>query len=136
MEPENFTDFGARYTRAWCSQNAASVAAFFSDNGSLKVNAENAAVGRVAIAAVAQGFMSAFPDLVVQMDRLTVQGTQVTYHWTLTGTNSGPGGTGNRVRVSGFEEWRFGPDGLIAESKGQFDAAEYRRQLNTGAVGR
>jgi predicted ester cyclase len=102
----------------------------------LKVNAENAAVGRVAIAAVAQAFMSAFPDLVVQMDRLTQQGIQVTYHWTLIGTNSGPGGTGNRVRVSGFEDWRFGPDGLIAESIGQFDAADYRRQLNTGATGR
>jgi predicted ester cyclase len=136
MDPEHLNDFAARYTRAWCSQNAASVAAFFSDHGSLKVNAENAAVGRAAITAVAQGFMTAFPDLVVQMDKLTVQGTQLTYHWTLIGTNTGPGGTGNRVRVSGFEQWRFGPDSLIAESKGQFDAAEYRRQLNTRATGR
>jgi hypothetical protein len=136
MDPEHLNDFGARYTRAWCSQNAASVAAFFSENGSLKVNAENAAVGRAAITAVAQGFMTAFPDLVIQMDKLTVQGTRVTYHWTLIGTNTGSGGTGNSVRVSGFEQWRFGPDGLIADSKGQFDAAEYQRQLNTRATGR
>lgn len=108
----------------------------FSENGSLKVNAESAAVGRAAITAVAQGFMTAFPDLVIQMDKLSTQGTEVTYHWTLIGTNTGPGGTGNSVRVSGFEQWRFGPDGLIAESKGQFDAAEYRRQLNRRATGR
>jgi predicted ester cyclase len=136
LDPEQVNDFGARYTRAWCSQNAASVATFFSDTGSLKVNEEDAAVGRAAIRAVAQGFMTAFPDLVVRMDKVTVQGAQITYHWTLTGTNTGPGGTGNRVCVSGFERWRFGSDGLIAESQGQFDATEYRRQLNAGASGR
>jgi hypothetical protein len=133
LDPGQLNDFGTRYTQAWCSQNAASVAAFYSDTGSLKVNAEDAAVGRAAITAVAQGFMTAFPDLVIRMDKITVQGTQITYHWTLIGTNTGPGGTGNGVRVSGFEVWRFGSDGLIAESKGQFDAAEYRRQLNARA---
>lgn len=51
------------------------------------------------------------------------------YHWTLVGTNAAPNGTGNRVQISGYEDWRFGQDGLVAESKGHFDAAEYRRQL-------
>jgi hypothetical protein len=77
--------------------------------------------------------MSAFPDLVVRMDRLAVSGTGTEYHWTLTGTNTGPGGSGKSVRISGYEEWRFGPDGLIAESTGHFDAADYQRQLNGGS---
>jgi hypothetical protein len=47
----------------------------------------------------------------------------------LTGTNTGPGGTGRAVRISGYEEWTFEEDGLIAASKGYFDEAEYRRQL-------
>jgi hypothetical protein len=55
--------------------------------------------------------MTAFPDLVVKMDRLAVDGAQAEYHWTLTGINTGPGGTGKSVRISGVEEWRFGPDG-------------------------
>jgi hypothetical protein len=54
------------------------------------------------------------------------------YRWTLVGTNTGPGGTGHRVRISGFEEWTIGADGLIADSLGQFDAAEYQRQLERG----
>jgi hypothetical protein len=37
------------------------------------------------------------------------------------------------VKISGFEEWRFGLDGLIAESLGHFDAVDYQRQLNAGA---
>lgn len=51
---------------------------------------------------------------------------------TLAGANTGPGGTGKRVRISGFEEWRIGADGLIAESRGHFDSAEYLRQLERG----
>ncbi len=135
MDSTRLNEFGARYTAAWCSQKAASVAAFFADQGSLKVNDGSPAVGRAAITAVAQGFMTAFPDLVVRMDKISVNGAQITYHWTLTGTNSGPSGTGKSVQISGFEQWRFGPDGLIAESQGHFDAADYQRQLNAGTTG-
>ena len=46
------------YTAAWCSQNAASVAACYEENGSLSVNEDAPAVGRKAIAEVAQGFMN------------------------------------------------------------------------------
>ncbi len=102
---ETLTAFAHRYTAAWCSQNAASVASFFAPEGSLQVNDSAPAVGRVAITAVAQSFMTAFPDLRVLMDDLVVQGDTATYRWTLVGTNTGPGGTGRGVRISGFEEW-------------------------------
>lgn len=134
MDSTQLNDFAVRYTAAWCSQNAASVASFFADRGSLKINDDDPAVGRPAITAAAQGFMTAFPDLVVRMDRLAENGS-VIYHWTLTGTNTGPGGTGRSVRISGFENWRFDSDGLIAESKGHFDAADYQRQLKAGTRG-
>jgi len=123
------------YTAAWCSQNAARVAGFYSLDGSLRVNADPTAVGRNAIAGVAQGFMAAFPDLKVIMDDVVVDGDQTVYRWTLVGTNTGPGGTGKRVHISGFEEWRIGADGLIAESRGHFDSAEYQRQLEQGVNG-
>ncbi len=125
-------EFATRYTAAWCSQNAASVAAFFSPAGSLTINGGTPAIGRTAITASAQDFMTAFPDMVVAMDDLVDQGNRVLYQWTLTGTNTGPGGTGHRVRISGVEDWRIGSDGLVAESQGSFDSAEYRRQLEHG----
>jgi hypothetical protein len=108
-------DFATHYTAAWCSQHPESVAAFFSPDGSLRVNDDPAAVGRSAITQVAQSFMTAFPDLTVMI-----------------GTNTGPSGTGRRVRISGFEKWCFGSDGLIASSQGRFDAHEYCRQLQEG----
>lgn len=132
MEPTKLDEFATKYTSAWCSQNAARVAAFFSPEGSLTINNGSSAIGRTAITSAAQSFMTAFPDLVVHMDRLSVDEGKIEYHWILTGTNTGPGGTGKAVRISGYEEWRFGIDGLIAESKGHFDAADYDRQLKSG----
>ena len=129
MESNTLNEFATRYTAAWCSQDAERVASFFSPDGSLKINNAVPSVGRPAIAAAAQVFMTAFPDLLVSMDSLLIDGGKITYHWTLTGCNTGPEGTGRRVRISGYEEWRLGADGLIAESKGQFDVADYQRQL-------
>ena len=121
--------FATRYTAAWCSHNAASVAAFFSPAGSLTINNGTPAVGRAAITEAAQSFMTAFPDLQVVMDDVVEKGDRTEYHWTLIGTNSGPGGTGHPVHISGFELWEIGTDGLIAKSLGTFDAEEYQRQL-------
>lgn len=78
--------------------------------------------------------MSAFPDIQVLMDDVVIKDETVEYHWTFTGTNTGPGGTGNAVRISGFEEWTFGDDGLVVESQGHSDQDEYDRQLEHGAL--
>ena len=78
------------------------MAEFFAEDGSLTINRAAPAIGRAAIADAALGFMTAFPDLVVVM---------------------------NGLGVSGYEEWRFGPDSRIARSLGYFDEAAYRAQL-------
>ena len=129
------TKFAKRYAKAWCSQNPDSVAAFYAENGSLSVNDGPPAVGRAAIAEEARGFMTTFPDMVVTMDEVSRDSDGTKFHWTLTGTNTGPGGTGKRVRISGYELWKIDNDGLIGESKGHFDSAEYERQLKHGVDG-
>jgi predicted ester cyclase len=122
-------DFASRYAEAWCSQEPEKVAAFFAESGSISINNGPPAVGRAAIAREAQAFMTTFPDMVVTFDKLEPRGDRTAFHWTLTGTNTGPGGTGNKVRISGYELWKIDNDGLIAESKGHFNSAEYERQL-------
>ena len=127
----NLSDFAVRYTAAWCSQDPAQVAAHFAPSGSLTINGGPPSTGRDAITADARSFMTAFPDLTVSLDRLVPRPDgRVEYHWTLTGTNTGPGGSGRPVRISGFELWLLSPDGLILESLGHFDAADYQRQLS------
>ncbi len=126
------TNFAQRYAKSWCTQNPDSVAAFFAERGSLSVNSGAPAVGRKAIAEVARRFMTDFPDMQVSMDELVAQSSGTLFRWTLTGTNSGPGGTGKRVRISGYEVWQLDSAGRIAESKGHFDATEYARQIEHG----
>jgi hypothetical protein len=110
------------------------VAAFFAEHGSISINNGPPAVGRAAIAREAQAFMSTFLDMIVTFDKLEPRGDATAFHWTLIGTNTGPGGTEKRVRISGYELWKIDNDGLIGESKGHFDSAEYERQLKHGVA--
>jgi hypothetical protein len=48
-------DFALRYSAAWCSQDPASVAAFFAPDGSLKMNDAAASVGRTALTVATLG---------------------------------------------------------------------------------
>ena len=135
MDLNRLSELATRYAKAWSSQHPESVATFFAEDGSLSVNDSAPAVGRRAIAEVARGFMSAFPDMTVSMDDVVSASNGTAFHWTLTGTNSGPGGTGKRVRISGRELWQFDSQGLIRQSTGSFDSAEYDRQFEFGVDG-
>jgi SnoaL-like polyketide cyclase len=129
MNESRLVEFATRYTAAWCSHSAGDVAAFYSEAGSLSINGGTPAIGRKAVADAAQSFMTGYPNLVVKFDRLEPRGDRVLYHWRFIGTNTGPGGTGNEVRISGYEDWKIGPDGLIADSKGHYDAQDWDRQV-------
>ncbi len=132
MSNPELEKFAERYAKAWCRWNPESVAAFFAENGSISINNGPPAVGRAAIAKEAEAFMTTFPDMVVTFDKLEPRGDATAFHWTLIGTNTGPGGTGNKIRISGYELWKIDKDGLIAKSLGNFDAADYERQLKHG----
>jgi nuclear transport factor 2 (NTF2) superfamily protein len=124
---EQIEELGRRYTEAWCSHDPTRVAAQYGRGGTIAINGgEPAGIGEVA-----EGFVAAFPDIEVFMDDLVLRDDGVVeYRWTFTGTSAE---TGKWVRIPGFEEWTIAPDGLIAESRGHFDQAEYDRQLREGA---
>ncbi|HEY6070615.1 MAG TPA: ester cyclase [Chthoniobacterales bacterium] len=125
MTSDELRQFAERYAKAWCSHDPEKVAAFYSKNGSISINGG----APTPIIDVARGFFLGFPDTVVTFDKLENTPAGREFHWTFTGTNTGPGGMGNKVRISGYELWMIDSDGLIAESKGHFDAADYERQL-------
>src|SRR5438093_9762426 len=100
LGPDQLRELARRYTDAWCSQAPERVAAHYAPNGSLTINGGPPSVGRAAITEAARSFMVAFPDLEVLMDDLRLQGASAEYHWTLVGTNTGPGGIGKSVRIS------------------------------------
>ena len=128
MISDQLTEFATRYGKAWCSRDPKKVVAFYAKDAPISVNDGP----RMSIEEVARNFMREFPDMIVRFDRLEPRGDQTAFHWTLIGTNTGPGGTGNRIRISGYELWKMDDNGLIAESKGHFDAADYEKQLRGG----
>ena len=133
MQLTDLTAFGSRYADAWSSQDPALLASFYAESGVLTVNGGPPSVGRAAVTATARAYMAAFPDMVVKMTRMSQEGGHLVFHWLWTGTNTGPGGTGKFIRMTGYEEWTMDAHGLIADSKGHFDDAEYQRQLKAGA---
>ena len=124
--------FARKYTAAWCSQDSGLVAEHFSPDGSLTINDGAPAIGRGEIAGVAQEYMTDFPDLVVEMDRLVEEGGEIRYCWTMRGRNSGPGGSGNQVLISGYEVLTFNTEGLIETAHGHYDEIEFNRQVAGG----
>jgi nuclear transport factor 2 (NTF2) superfamily protein len=125
---ERIEELARGYTEAWCSHDPARVAAHYRQGGTISVNGADPA----GIAEVAGAFITAFPDIEVFMDDLVIRDDRVVeYRWTFTGTSAE---TGRWVRIPGFEEWTIDDDGLIAESRGHFDQAEYDRQLQGGAA--
>ena len=114
------------YAEAWCSRDPEQVASYYVPGGTIAINGGDA----TAISEVAEAFIAAFPDIEVFMDDVVLRGDgTVEFRWTFTGTSAE---TGKRVRVPGYEEWTIAPDGLIAESRGHYDQAEYDRQLQHG----
>jgi hypothetical protein len=74
VEPTRLREFALRYTAARSSQDATRLAAHDSLNGSLTINDDVPALGREAITAAAQEFMTAFPDLQVVLGELRIEG--------------------------------------------------------------
>jgi SnoaL-like domain len=122
-------DFARSYAEAWCSHDPGRVAAHYAPGGMIAINGGEL----TEITEAARSFMDAFPDIRVFMDDVVFKDETVEFHWTFTGTNTGPGGTGKSVRISGFEEWTLGDDGRVVDSKGNYDSNEYERQLEHGA---
>jgi uncharacterized protein (TIGR02246 family) len=133
LVPADVRKIAEAYTQAWCSRSSEAVAGFFAANGKSIVNDGEPAVGRAAIAEAMQAFFADFPDLVLHLDDIRCGGNKAIFLWTLEGTNSGPGGTGNFVRISGWQNWRLSDDLLIIEADGGFDALDYDRQINGGS---
>lgn len=127
-------EFATRYADAWSGGDPVAFAAFYAEDGLLRINDGEPSIGRDAVTETARSFMTAFPDMLVRLVELREVDGHVDFHWHWTGINSGPGGTGNAVDLRGFERWTLDDDGLIVESHGHLDEAEYERQLNAGSA--
>src|SRR5437870_2931115 len=75
-------------------------------------------------------FMIAFPDMRVVMDEVLARGDRAEYDWTLIGTNSGPGGTGQRC-LPALADWSGWTHSLLAGPLRQLRKPSSTRALLT-----
>ncbi|EEX10633.1 conserved hypothetical protein [Ruegeria lacuscaerulensis ITI-1157] len=115
------------YAIAWSSGDAHAVAEFFTSDGQITINRGDPIVGRAAIAEMARGFHTDFPDLEVRCDMLRWAGAHAIFVWTLEGHHVQ---TGNVVVTRGWEEWELGADHKIRSSLIWFDAEDHQRQID------
>lgn len=132
ISPADIHAMARRYAAAWSAHDPEAVAAFYAPGGRISINHGEPTIGRPAIADVARAFYADFPDLVVQCDGVRSSGNTALFLWTLEGTNPGAGGSGTRVKISGWEFWTLTDGVEIGASLGFFDAADYDRQLGRG----
>ncbi|MEM9062275.1 MAG: nuclear transport factor 2 family protein [Pseudomonadota bacterium] len=117
------------YARAWSPGDPEAVVSFYRDDGRIAINRGDPIVGRTALLEMVAGFYAEFPGLTVELEHLRVAGDHVMFGWVLEGTHAG---TGNRVRVPGWEEWDLDAENKVSVSLGWFDAEEYERQIREG----
>lgn len=115
------------YAIAWSSGDADDVASFYAKDGQISINRGEPLKGRAAIAEMARGFYSEFPDLEVRCDMMRWAGNHAIFIWTLEGHHSE---TGNRVVARGWEEWELDAERKVQTSLGWFDAEDYQRQID------
>ncbi|MGI9390246.1 MAG: nuclear transport factor 2 family protein [Boseongicola sp.] len=123
---EELTTRIEEHARNWSARDADAVAAFYAEDTVSAINGGEVMKGRPALREMAAGFMHDFPDLTIRCEAAHVAGRAGLFMWTLEGTHKD---TGNFVHLPGWEELEFTEDGLIAVSRGRFDAEDYDRQV-------
>ena len=126
MTRDELTKIAAAYTAAWNSKSPEAVAGFYAEDGEIVINRGEPWTGRARVAEMAAGFYADVPDLTLVCDDVRLSGKHAIYVWTFKGHDAG---TGNPLRISGWEEWELQDDGKVAASRGWFDAEDYSRQV-------
>ena len=89
--------------------------------------------GRAALAEVVQGYMSAFPDLRVEVTSQTFAGSRLVHEWTATATHRGElmgiAPTGRATRIFGATVITFDEDARIIEGAMYWNALAMLAQL-------
>lgn len=120
-------DLATRYVEAWNSRFPENVAACHAAGSRITINRGDSFVGHDELTAMAAGFYSDVPDYCLRSDAIRAAGTHVIFMWTFAGHHAE---TGNRLSVSGWEEWELDADMKITSSLGWFDEDDYQRQVD------
>jgi len=129
MNKDELKSFGIEYEAAWRSLVPENPFSYQAKECTVTVNDGEPMIAAEERLGGIIGFMEAFPDLLITMKDIVEEDRGTVFYWNLRGTNTGSGGTGNKVDIDGCEVWKLDNENKIVELKGYFDAEEYERQV-------
>ena len=130
MSPSELKEFAKKYGEAWSSNDPNQVLALHSESSRLSVNDGDPAIGKSEIRQVVEAFMEGFPDLYIQVNDVVIEERGIVFYCNAIATNSGPGGTGNKINIEIHEIWTFDENGKFTEVRAYDDPEDFERQLN------
>ena len=130
MRPSDLKKFAIAYGEAWSSNDPNQVVDLHSESSRLSVNDAEPSVGKSEIRKIVEAFMRDFPDLYIQVNDVVVEGRGIVFYCNAIATNSGPGGTGNKINIEIHEIWTFDENGKFTEVRAYDDPEDFERQLN------
>ena len=130
MNPSELKEFAKKYGKAWSSNDPNRVLALHSESSRLSVNNGDPAIGKSEIRKIVEAFMRDFPDLHIQVNDVVVEERGIVFYCNAIATNSGPGGTGNKINIEIYEIWTFDENGKFTEVRAYDDPEDFERQLN------
>ena len=130
MSPDDLRKFAKEYGEAWSSNDPDQVLALHCESSRLSVNDNKPAIGKSEIRKVVEAFMEGFPDLYIHVNEVAVEERGVVFYCNAIATNSGPGGTGNKINIEIHEIWKFDKSGKLTEVSAYDDPEDFERQLN------
>lgn len=134
MNTAELKAFAKEYAAAWSSINPANVLALHSENSRLSVNDGEPAIGKNAIRKIIDDFMRGYPDLHIQVNDVVEEPTGTVFYCNVIATNSGPGGTGEKINMAVQEFWRFDDNGKFIEIEAYDDPEKFNRRLKHGSA--
>ena len=130
MNEAELKEFGIEYETAWRSLDPERPFSFQTENCKVTVNDGEPMISPEERLNGINSLVEAFPDLLVTMKEIVEEGNGTVFYWNRKGTNTGPGGTGNKLDIDGCEIWKLDNNNKITKLDGYFDTEEFERQIN------
>ena len=129
MNTTELKGFAKKYASAWSSGDPGNVLVLHSETSRLSVNDGEPAIGKDAIRKIIDDFMKAYPDLHIQVNDVLEEEAGIVFYCNVVATNSGPGGTGEKINMEVQEFWTFDSNSKFVEIEAYDDPEKFEGRL-------
>ncbi|RKN81682.1 ester cyclase [Ulvibacterium marinum] len=126
-------NLGVLVDSCWNNQDTTLLTGISAENFVRRLNGIQIAVSKREMQAHMNVFFTAFPDLKLTLDTLTIDDNKAFLEWTSKGTNTGVYGevapTGKKIKMNGFSHLYFTDSGELSREDVYYNELDFLQQL-------